>query len=91
MLDQPIVARLVIIGRDHEQRVRPLGFGAARQRDGFCRVVAARSRDHRHAPRRPFHREGDDLLALRIGKRAWLACGTQHDERVGSAANLPID
>ena len=67
MRDQSCLRRLVIIWRDHKNRIGTRFLGALRKTDGFECVVATRTRDHRKATGSGAHNFFDDFIVLVVG------------------------
>jgi hypothetical protein len=61
------------------------------QLDGARGVVAARSREHRHAPVHLTHDQLDDAAMLRRGQRRILAGSPARNEKIDAAIDLKID
>ena len=91
VLYQPLLRRLVIIGRDEQQRVGPNFAGIARERNFVVGIVCAGSGDHRHASRGVLDREFYHRAVFLIGQRRRLAGRADRDYGVGPAVDLPVD
>ena len=88
---KPLLARLVVIGRDDEQGIGAGFFRMAGERDRLGGVVGAGAGDHRHAAARrvdaPFHH----LLVLVMGQGRAFAGRPDRHEAVGAVLDLPFD
>ena len=91
VLVEPLLGRLVVIGRHHQDRVGAGLFGMAGELDRLLGRVRARARDHRHASLghldAPFH----DLLVLVVAQGRALAGGADRHQAIGSLGDLPLD
>ena len=91
VFDQPRMAGLVVVGRDHQQAVRAQALGFNGLCNGGAGGVAARAHVERHTARTARHRAFNDRAALGGGDGGRLAGGSQHDQRVRSGVDLPVD
>ena len=89
--DQPLLRRLIVIGRHDEAGVRPHRARVLCQLDGVLRVVAARPRDDGDSSVCPLHDEGDRVAVFVVRKRGGLPRRPADDERVDPRFDLPVD
>ena len=89
--DQPRPAGPVVVGRHHQQRVRPQALGLDGLGDGFSGVVAARAYHQRRPVQAPGGGALDDGAALAVGDGGGLTGGAQDDDGVRAAVQLPVD
>ena len=75
VLVEPLLGRLVVVGRDHQHGVGAGLLGVLRQADRLGGRVRARARDHRNPALGLIHAPFDDLLVLLVatasGFRRW--------------------
>ena len=88
---QALLGGLVVVGGDHQHRVRADRACKLRQLHGVGRVVAAGARDHRNAAVGALHGVAHDLLVLRVAQGRALAGGAAADDCVDAAVDLPVD
>ncbi|MCY1300948.1 hypothetical protein D9M70_505360 [compost metagenome] len=90
MREEALLRRLVVIGRDNEDRIGTSLFGMLRELDCFRRVVGAGAGDHRHPLGRRLDAELDDFLVLVMGKGRRLAGGADRHETMAAFFYLPF-
>ena len=91
MLDQAAAAGAIVIGRDHQQRVRAQSLRLHGLANGRARVVRARSDDERNPPRAAAERAFHDGRTLVRGDGGRFAGGAENHERVRVRVDLPVD
>ena len=91
MGDEALLRRLVVIGRDHQNAVRPGGLGLFGLLEDVFGVVAADADDDLHAALTFFHRELHELVVLLGGVGGVLACGAADEDGGGAAGVLEVD
>ena len=89
--DQPCAAGPVVVGRHHQQRVRPQALGLDGLGDGPSGVVAARAHHQWRAVQAPGGGALDDGAALAVGDGGRFPGGAKHHDGVRAAVQLPVD
>ena len=84
------LARLVVIGRDHQHRVGAGRLRMLRQLDSLARVVGARPGDDRNAAGRRLDAELHDAGMLLVRQRRRFARRADRHESRRALANLPV-
>ena len=82
---QAALGRLVVVGRDHEDRVDAAALGGARELDAVGGVVGARAGDDGHATAHGLDHGAEHRRLLVVGERRRLAGGARDDKSVGAA------
>ena len=91
VLIEALLSRLVVVGRDHEQRVGSGVLGVACEIDGLGGGVGAGAGDDGDAALGLRDRDLDDALVLVVGEGGALAGGAHGHEAGGTALDQPID
>ena len=90
MLVEPLLRRLVVVGRDDEDGIGPGLFGVGDEVDRLEGAVGARSGDDGDPAVRDLDAELDHPLVLVMGQRRRLAGGADRHETMTSLRDLPV-
>ena len=90
VLVEPLLGRLVVVGRHHQHGVGAGLLGVLRQADRLGGRVRARARDHRNPALGLVDAPFDDLLVLLVGQRRAFARGADRNQAVGALGDLPV-
>jgi len=90
MGDEALLRRLIVIGRDDQQRIGADLFGMLGKLDGFAGIVRACAGDDRHALVGRFDAQFDDPFMLGMGKRRRFTGGADRHQAAGPLGDLPI-
>ena len=82
---------LVVIGRDHQDRVGPVGTGAFGELHRIVGLVGARAGNNRHPSIHPLTGKGNGPAVLRVGQGGALPRGAADDQGVDPLLNLPVN
>ena len=85
------LGRLVVIGRDDQDRVGAHLLGMPRERDRLGGTVRPGARNHRDPAPDLVHRDFDDPFMFLVAQGRALARGSDRNETVGSILDLPVD
>ncbi len=91
MTEEPLLAGLVVVGRDHEHRVGARLVGEAGQLDGLQGGIGARAGHDGHASARRRDDRAHDVHVLLVRKRGRLARGADRHQPVDPAPDLVFD
>ena len=87
----PVLIRLVVIGRDHQRGARPRRLRGIHMLQRDACVVGTAAGDHGHAPRCLLHADRDDAVMLLDRHRGTFAGGSARHQRARSRLDLPVD
>ncbi len=85
------LSRLVVIRHNLQRGIRANLPGLLRQLDRLSRGIAARTGNHRNAPRRVFDSGFDHQHMLFNRQRGRFTARTHNDERVRALFDMPVD
>ena len=91
MLVEAFLRRLVVIGRDDENGVRPAVLGMAAKLDRLRGVVGARARDHRNPAARFVDADVHGAAVLLMGERRAFAGRPDRHQPMRAGRDLPVD
>jgi len=91
VLVEPFLRRLVVVGRDHEQRVGAGFLGVPGEVDRLGRVVGTGAGDHGDTALRLGDRPFHNLLVLVMAERRALAGGADRHQALRALGDLPGD
>ena len=86
---QTLLGRLVVVGGDHQQGIRPRRLGVAREIHRFRRRVGAGPGDHRHAARGLVDADFYDSLVLVVAEGGRFPRRADGDQAGGAFLDLP--
>ncbi len=85
-----LLARPVVVGRDHQGCIRAHRLGVARQLDHLGGAVGAASGDHRGAPGHGLHAQLHHPTVLVVVQGRGLAGGADGSDPVDARRHLPL-
>jgi hypothetical protein len=91
MCEKALLRRLVVIGRDDQDRIGASLFGMLGKLDGFAGVVGAGARHHGNALGCCLDTEFHDTLVFGMRQRWRFACRPDGNEAAAAFLDLPID
>ena len=90
VLVKPLLRRLVVIGRHHENRICAGVLGMLRELDCLGGRVGAGTRHHRNAARCLFHNNFHHTHMFRVAQRRAFAGGAAGHDAVGTFFYVPV-
>ena len=88
---EAVLGRLVVVGRDHQDRVGAGLPGVAGEADRLGGRVGAGAGDHRQAAGGGLDHQLDHALVLGMGERRRLAGGADRHQAVSALLDVPFN